>query len=249
MKNLALLFILLGFVTVSFKAGTGFRAEQKRIARVKAAYTEKWAGVKKRLAELGVDTASVNVCIRGFKQEGKLELWVKSAKSAAYQLYTTYDICSASGVLGPKRCQGDLQVPEGFYHVNIFNPYSAYHLSLGVSYPNAADRVFACKRDPGGAIMIHGNCVTIGCIPITDDKIKEVYVLCVEAKNAGQQNIPIHIFPARLSEENLKALLAEKDYAAHAAFWTNLKKGYDHFEEKKMPAKVSVDVKGNYVFN
>lgn len=225
-----------------------FRQEQKKIARVKTAYDLKWAGSKKKLDEMDVDTSNFQIFIRGFKQEKELELWVKSAKNTTYQLYTTYPICASSGDLGPKRCQGDGQVPEGFYNVYTFNPYSNYHLSIGVSYPNASDKIFACKRDPGGAIMIHGNCVTIGCIPITDDMIRELYVMAVEARNDGQQTIPIHIFPARLTSEKLAALKKEYTDTQTQALWDNLKEGYDKFESTKLVPSPTVDAKGKYIF-
>jgi murein L,D-transpeptidase YafK len=56
-----------------------------------------------------------------------------------------------------------------------FNPQSNFYLSLHVSYPNAADRVLGSKQNLGGDIFLHGNCVTTGCILITDGGIKEVY--------------------------------------------------------------------------
>lgn len=229
------------------KAGS-FRAEQIAKARVKVAYEEKWDSIKAHLARMNVSIDQLEVFIRGFKSEKDLEVWVKQKKDTAWQLYTTYPICASSGELGPKRCQGDNQVPEGFYHVSVFNPYSNFYLSLGVSYPNASDKVFACKRDAGGAIMIHGNCVTIGCIPITDDMIKELYVLCVEAKNSGQSEIPIHLFPARLMDGNLRRIQNEQTDAAIDTFWDNLKTGYDWFETKKKLPKVTVDSKGKYSF-
>lgn len=230
------------------KAGT-FRAEQMAKARVKVAYEEKWDSIKTRLAKLNVSVDQLEVFIRGFKEEKDLEVWVKQKKDTTWKLYTTYPICESSGVLGPKRCQGDNQVPEGFYHVNVFNPYSNFYLSLGVSYPNASDKVFACKSDAGGAIMIHGNCVTIGCIPITDERIKELYVLCVEAKNSGQKEIPIHLFPARLKDGNLRRIKSAQSDAAIDTFWDNLKTGYDWFETKKKLPKVTVDAKGKYLFS
>ncbi len=229
-------------------AKNSFRIEQKTHDKVKIAYDLKFIGIKNKLTALGVDTSSLKIFIRGFKQEAEIEVWVKSNKNSFYQLYQTYPICSSSGDLGPKRCQGDGQVPEGFYHVSVFNPFSDYLLSLGVSYPNASDNIFGCKRDKGGAIMIHGNCVTIGCIPITDDKIREVYVLAVEARNAGQQNIPIHLFPARLSAEKLASLKKTYTDASTQKLWDNLKEGYDKFETSKLVPDVSIDAKGKYLF-
>lgn len=225
-----------------------FRIGQKTHEKVKVAYNLKFAGIKSKLHSMGVDTNSLQIFIRAFKKEAQLEVWVKSNKNEKFQLYHTYPICANSGTLGPKRCQGDGQVPEGFYHVNVFNPYSNYLLSLGVSYPNASDNYFGCKRDRGGAIMIHGNCVTIGCIPLTDDLIREVYVLAVEARNAGQQIIPIHLFPARLSTENLAAIKKEFPDPATHKLWDNLKEGYDKFETNKLVPAVTINSTGKYLF-
>ena len=230
------------------KKGT-FRAEQMANARVKGAYQLKWDSITSHLKQLNVAVDQLEVFIRGFKEEKQLEVWVKQKKDTSWKMYTTYPICENSGELGPKRCQGDYQVHEGFYKVNIFNPYSNYHLSLGVSYPNASDKIFACKRDAGGSIMIHGNCVTIGCIPITDDKIRELYVLCVEAKNSGQKEIPIHLFPARLNNANLLRIKGAEENTTIRVFWDNLKTGHDWFETRKKLPKVTVDTKGKYIFS
>ena len=82
-----------------------------------------------------------------------------------------------SGTTGPKRLQGDFQVPEGFYHINEFNPNSNYHLSMGLNYPNSSDRILSDSLRPGGEIYIHGSCVSVGCIPLNDDEIEELYLI------------------------------------------------------------------------
>jgi murein L,D-transpeptidase YafK len=95
--------------------------------------------------------------------------------------------------------------------------------------------------------MIHGNCVTIGCIPLTDTYIKEVYVLAVEARTNGQTSIPVHIFPCRMDEKGMKFL--EDEFGGKAAlldFWKNIKPGYDLFEKKKELPKITVDKNGGY---
>jgi murein L,D-transpeptidase YafK len=230
-------------------SGSTFRAGQLKSARVKKAYQLTWKTIRQNLAKLGVDSTSFRIFIRAFKQEQELEVWARSSSAQKYVLYDKFKICASSGTPGPKRCQGDGQVPEGFYHINVFNPASAYHLSLGVSYPNASDKAFACKPDPGGAIMIHGNCVTIGCIPLTDEVIREVYVMAVEAKDGGQQKIPVHIFPARMSTTNLAALKRTYTDAAVHKFWDNLLPGYQAFESKRIVPSVSVNAKGLYVLS
>jgi murein L,D-transpeptidase YafK len=183
--------------------------------------------------------------IRVFKWDKEVEVWLRPKAQKEFRLFKKYAICASSGELGPKRMQGDGQVPEGFYSIAVFNPYSSYHLSLGVSYPNASDRIIG-KGNLGGDIMIHGNCVTIGCMPLTDTYIKEVYVLAVEARNSGQQNIPVHIFPINMTESGMQELAARGN--EHKSFWDNLKTGYDLFEKNKQLPKVTVDKTGKYVF-
>ena len=187
--------------------------------------------------------------IRVLKNEKILEVWLKSKDQQEYKLFKTYNICASSGVLGPKRQQGDAQVPEGFYNVASYNPYSSYYLSLGLSYPNTSDKIIG-KRNLGGDIMIHGNCVTIGCIPLTDNSIKEVYVMAVEARNNGEQNIPVHIFPTKMDEKRMIFLYNKSDgNTALMNFWKNIKTGYDYFEKNKNLPRVTTNKVGKYIFN
>ncbi len=236
---------------VSFTINDNFKAEQFKSAHVKQAYAEKWAVLKTQLKDLDIDTNSFNIFIRIFKKEAQLEVWIKSSKDDSYKLFHSYDICSSSGELGPKRKQGDGQVPEGFYEVSVFNPYSSYYLSLGLSYPNQSDKILGGKGDLGGDIMIHGNCVTIGCIPITDDKIKEVYTLAVEARSHGQSKIQVYSFPAKMDNafmdwEKLMGFQS-LNYDLYN-FWKNIKEGYDYFEVNKKLPIISVDKAGKYIF-
>ena len=91
---------------------------------------------------------------------------------------------------GHKRFEGDERTPEGRYTIDARNPASAYHLSLHISYPSAADRAYARNRErsPGGAIFIHGqpNWLpagrlpgdwTDGCIALADAEIEELWRL------------------------------------------------------------------------
>lgn len=241
---------IIGITYLSFISNGDFRKQQLTYQRVKNAYKEKWDVVKADLLGAGIDTGSFHIFIRAFKQEGKLELWAASDKNSTFKRIKEYAICAKSGNLGPKRMQGDGQVPEGFYQVSVFNPWSNYHLSLGINYPNQSDRILGKKGSLGGDIMIHGNCVTIGCIPITDDKIREIYVLAVEARSNGQTQIPVHIFPSRLSQENVEFLISKyKDQTELIAFWQNLKIGYNYFELKKMIPKTSILPSGAYSFH
>lgn len=226
-----------------------FKQEQCRYPRVRAAYVEKTDWMVAKLAEKGLKREEIHILIRAFKRERVLELWVRKRGREKYIHLMDYPFCATSGVLGPKRRQGDLQIPEGYYHIDRFNPWSRFHLSLGINYPNALDRLHKTARDPGGDIFIHGSCVTIGCIPLTDDKIKELYLFAVEARSNGQEKIPVHIFPVRMSAENMRGLLAEFfDRPDLIAFWKNLQTGYDRFEETRTICPINVSQKGEYVY-
>lgn len=243
MKHLIYLTLLIT-MTLSAFAQNGFKQQQLKFERVRMAYDLKWAALEKELQKAGFGNG-FEMLMNAYKAEGKVEIWLKTAKQNKFTLFKTYNACAKSGTLGPKVIEGDLQTPEGFYKINAFNPMSLYHLSLGVDYPNAVDKARTGKnRRTGGDIYIHGDCVTIGCIPLTDDKIREVYVLAVEARNNGQSNIPVNIFPFRMTKANFDSYA--KQFPQHIAFWNTLKLGFDYFEKNKMMAKVT-QVGGKYV--
>lgn len=226
----------------------GFKERQLTFDRVKSAYTEKESAVKDLLKTQNIGTG-YQLFLRAFKKERDLEVWVKQKGATTYSLLTTYPFCTSSGTLGPKRKEGDLQVPEGVYSINHFNPFSTFHLSMGINYPNASDKILSDKKNPGGAIYIHGNCVSIGCIPITDEKIKELYIMAVEAKENGQVNIPVHIFPARLEAGVVDQLVSETGVdATFSGFWKNLEEVYGDFEATKQLRPVKVNKTGEYHF-
>ena len=220
-----------------------FKSEQLRYPRVRKAYQEKEAALVKLLREKDIEINDFNLFIRCFKQEQLVEVWVKAKDSTDFIHFKNYNFCSSSGDLGPKRKEGDGQIPEGFYTIDRFNPYSNFYLSLGVNYHNKSDRVLGDQQSPGGEIFIHGDCVTIGCIPITDNLIKELYVLAVEAKNGGQSRIPVHIFPFKFA-----ASWQDGEHLSQRTFWTNLKQGYDYFDLKKQIPEIQIDNKGKYLF-
>lgn len=224
-----------------------FKTEQLRYERVRVAYAEREETARKLFTERGLSWPPAYIFLRVFKKEMSLELWASESRTSAFTLVKTYPICAASGDLGPKRRQGDYQVPEGFYRVSGFNPASNFYLSLRVNYPNRSDTILGNRSALGGDIFIHGNCVTIGCIPIQDE-IKELYLIAVEVKHRGRE-IPVHIFPSRLTDENLATL--QKAYSDHGdllPFWQNLKPGFDFFETNHKLPKVTVDDAGKYKF-
>ena len=241
--KIALLFCLL---SQQLFAQAGFLKQQLKYAHVAQAQKEKWETISKNLKAKNIDVTNFKVLIRIFKEEKILEVWLKGKSNSTYIHYEDYAICRSSGTLGPKRTEGDLQVPEGFYNVNFFNAFSDYYLGMQINYPSQSDKILG-KKPYGGQIMIHGNCVTIGCIPITDDKIKEVYLLCLYSKGANNE-VAIHSFPFKLTDVKLESAKKQHDKSL-INFWTNLKLIYTFFEEKKQVPTISVDTTGKYKIN
>ena len=207
--------------------------------RVREAYSHKETAVIKTLDEHFISHDSLQIYLRAFKTERKIELWAKNTCDHAFTFIKEFPICEISGTVGPKRHSHDLQVPEGFYHINELNPYSKYYLSMRINYPNASDSIRGNRAHLGNLIYIHGNCESSGCIAITDERIKELFVYCIEAYNSGQKEIDITIFPAQLDDSNYSRLTAgyskNKDKISLCA---DLKRSYDLFNQTKVQPAV-----------
>ncbi len=210
-------------------------------ARAAAAAANTRPALERDLAAVGLKFGDP-VFLRAFKQEELLELFVRNRETGKFDLFRSYPIAAASGVLGPKLAEGDGQVPEGFYFVPpaAMKPDSQFHLAFNIGYPNAYDRA---HQRSGSAIMVHGNSVSIGCLAMTDAKIEEIFTLCAAAHTGGQPYFRVHIFPFRMTDESIEAAAVSqwKD------FWKNLQEGYDLFEKNRVPPEVSV-VDGLYRF-
>lgn len=237
------------FIFYSFIPGKDFLSEQKKFERVRKAFAEKENTVSKKLSAKNIETNEVEIMLIAYKHEAELDLYAKNKSDLTYQKIETYEICSSSGSLGPKRRQGDNQVPEGFYYIDRFNPTSNFYLSLGVSYPNKSDKIISTASNLGGDIFIHGSCVTIGCMPMTDDKIKEIYLYSIFARQNGQSKIPVYIFPFKMTDQNFSAFsLKYKNNNGLIKFWSNLKTGFDKLEAEKCELKYSFSKSGDYNF-
>ncbi|MEI6949373.1 energy transducer TonB [Paraflavisolibacter sp. H34] len=252
MRNIITLFILI-FLSGGLNAqsaGASFIDFQRAFANPNGAMKRKEDTLRKQFEAKGLVWPAKFIYIRSFKYDGHLEIWVKNDRREAFKLFKTYRICALAGTLGPKRMAGDYQVPEGFYYINEFKPHSNYHLALGINYPNASDRLLSDSLRPGGDIYIHGSCVTVGCIPLTDDKIEEVYLLAAYAKNLGQDFIPVHIFPIRYDVKRSVNFLATltKTSPQLNVFAMNLKKVFDHFELTRQIPPIMVNASGDYIF-
>ena len=209
---------------ISTKAA--FWQQQLTFPRVRVALAGTGPVVAERLRAQHLDPQRLELLLRLIKTNQELEVWARNQGAGSFELLNRYPLAATSGKLGPKRRAGDHQVPEGFYEIDRFNPQSDYHLSLGLNYPNAADQALG-GPNPGGDIFIHGGEVTIGCLPITDAGIEEVYLLAVTARAAGQTVIPVHIFPFPLTEREL----TKRPTSPNLGFWRGLMPGYAYFEQ------------------
>lgn len=246
MKTSIIIAIML--IMTAFIWQTDFLSGQKKYERVKIAYKENGVIVTAKLRNENIRLDELNVLLVAYKDEHQLDLYAKNKNDHSYKKILTYDICARSGQLGPKRKQGDNQVPEGFYHINRFNPSSFFYLSLGLNYPNQADHKKSKAKNLGGDIFIHGDCVTIGCLPM-NEKIKEIYIYAIQARSNGQLKIPVYIFPFKMDDENMqKHNKIYKNNKDLLAFWSNLKIGYDKFNKDKSELNMTIDNSGNYNF-
>jgi murein L,D-transpeptidase YafK len=250
LKNIIV--FLLAIVATNFLfAQTSFINLQTSTEKLFSVSTKVEDSLKKQFEEKKLRWPPDELYIRSFKYDRQLEIWVKSDDKETFKLFKIYKVCMQSGSMGPKRFEGDYQVPEGFYYINEFKTNTNYHLALGLNYPNASDRILSDSLHPGNNIYIHGDCVSTGCIAISDAPIEELYVLASQAKINGQDFIPVHLFPVKYNNKRSLDYLARttKGNQSLQKFAVSLKEAYDYFElNKKLPV-VIVNKTGEYIID
>jgi murein L,D-transpeptidase YafK len=229
-------------LTIELKDVAADRVERQRAAAAGALPlpgTPNVAVLQERLREEGV-TLSAPILIRIFKAESELEIWKQRGDS--YVLFATYPICHWSGTIGPKLRDGDKQAPEGYYTVTRAQArhVGRWPKSLDIGYPNLLDQ---SQARTGSSILIHGGCSSVGCFAMTNPVLDEIHQLTMAAIDAGEEIVPVHVLPFRMTEQKMAAQAG----SPWAAFWNNLKEGYDIFERTKRPPAVSV-CNGRYIF-
>jgi murein L,D-transpeptidase YafK len=260
MKNLltSLLALVIAFSATAQTGSTrglstyaSFIDYQRTLSRPAEALKRKEDTLQKQFEAKQLQWPAKYIYIRSFKYDSQMEVWVKNDVKDQFKLFKTYRVCALAGTLGPKRMEGDYQVPEGFYYINEFNPNSSYYLSLGINYPNLSDRILSDSMRPGSAIYIHGSCVTVGCIPITDQQIDELYILAAHARNQGQDFIPVHIFPVRYNVKKSVAFLDNltKEDPELKKFADRLEQAFDYFDKFHQIPVIMIGEKGEYIVN
>lgn len=222
---------------------SSFLDNQLKYERVKSASEKYDKTLSQTYAKHKLTFPAKNIYLRIFKKEKQLEVW--ASDNLIYTLIKTYSFTAFSGKLGPKQKEGDLQIPEGFYLLEKFNPASNYYLSMKVNYPNNADKK-RNKDQPkiGGDIFIHGSNKTIGCVPIGDDNIAELYWLCAKQYSVNTK-IPIHIFPCKMEKKEVDNLVEKNPQWEN--LWKSMQPMYLFFQSHKMLGEVTgTDNTGNY---
>lgn len=239
--------LLLTFFAFTMKKNDDFLDQQLKYPRVQKAFEMHQNTILAALREKGVNPHNFEIYLRAFKFEKIFEIWVRDLSQDTFIHYQTIPFCNMSGDLGPKRKQGDGQIPEGLYQITNFNPLSDYFLSMRVNYPNEADKFWADKTHPGGDIYIHGGCETIGCIPITDKEMGQLYVISIMSRNNNNNDFPIHIFPSKMTTPIMKYLLnkpgVNEDFKN---VWNGIQPVYQYFQKYKKIPNHYVDEEGNY---
>lgn len=152
------------------------------------------------------------VVFLGLKAERVLDVYASNIEGS-FQLIRSFPVCAASGTNGPKLKDGDLQVPEGIYRVSFLNANSAYHLSLRVNYPNEFDLQkgkLDGRADLGGDIMIHGKCVSVGCLAMRDEAAEDLFVLSADVGIINTKVVlaPFDFRTRAISQSDLQGLPA-----------------------------------------
>lgn len=171
---------------VLFGKVSGSRTVQSVVKACEKATDE---NLKPKFEKAGASYPPKNITLVALKTEEMLELWADG------KYIKSYMFTANSGTVGPKLRQGDYQIPEGIYRIEHLNPMSRFYLSMKVGYPNDFDRARAKedgRTELGGDIFIHGSSVTIGCIPIGDGPIEELFTLVAKT---GVSKVTVIILP------------------------------------------------------
>lgn len=220
LKKRVLLFLFATIFIPAMGRSLSLLSVKDRVLEIQSQRGELWN-------DININLPQQTFVLIAYKKNQILELWTTLPTP---QKIKTYPWTATSGKLGPKLKQGDKQIPEGVYHLTHLNPMSQYHLSIGVNYPNTEDRQISQDLkvlDPGGDIFIHGRNKTIGCIPIGDVAIEELFVL---VSRMGVDRFTLLIAPTRLPLPHPKTLVPQATSPALVKKYDELKKALMHYQ-------------------
>lgn len=248
--RLAILSLLM-VVALSISAASQSINTNSDSDRVKAIRANNIDSISQLFESKSIEYPPTSIYMRAFKHEKELELWAWSTVDSCFKLIKVYAFTGYSGELGPKRKQGDFQIPEGIYHIDRFNHLSSYHLSLGINYPNKSDMILKSGNNAGGDIFIHGSSVTIGCIPIGDNAIEQLFIVACDTYTTTNNSIPVHIFPCRMDKSENRQMLERlsADDEKLIEFWNCLNPLYKYFENHNNLPEISINSSGKYILS
>ncbi len=232
---------------------------------------------KKNCKKAGIVYPPEYILFRLFKEEKEFEIWAGKNRSDTLKLLAILPVCAVDDEAGTKLKQGDGKTPEGFYNCKIlygsandfmwiklnYNEIDNYgsvgygsSFKMCIDYPLQIDRnrtrEILGNVNPGGAICLHGNCVTAGCISFENKNFLPVF-LSAQYHNSKTYGYPeIHIFPFRFSDKD-KIEMSKKVYSEMkpeqlVELWTELEKAYNLFEKNHRALKVRF-VNNKYYFS
>ena len=190
--------------------------------------------LKPAFQRAGVAYPPAEVALLAFKDTRVMAVYARATVDAPWQLIKGYPVLGASGKPGPKLAEGDRQVPEGVYHIELLNPNSRFHLSLRLNYPNDFDRRMGAadgRKDLGCDIMIHGSTSSIGCLAMGDEAAEDLFVL---AARSGKENLRVVIAPTDFRETPPRAIMHEPRWVA--MLYANLAEELRQFPNSKTHA-------------
>ncbi len=172
------------------------------------------ARLRPAFARAGVLYPPAEVVLLAFKDTRELEVHARAASGDPWRHIKTYAVLGASGKPGPKLAEGDRQVPEGVYEIELLNPGSRFHLSLRLNYPNAFDRRMGAadgRTNIGSDIMIHGGASSIGCLAMGDDAAEDLFVLTTRVR---KEKVRVVIAPTDFRIEPPRLVMHEPRWVA-----------------------------------
>lgn len=190
-RTLIIILVVTAFVAVCLWNNPGLKTVADRLLEYGPTARQR---LKPEFVRAQVPYPPGQLVFAAFKQERLLELYAPD-ETSQWRKVCSYPILKASGVLGPKLHEGDRQVPEGVYPIELLNPNSTHRVSLKIGYPNDFDQAQASmegRTNLGSDIMIHGGSSSIGCIAMGDEVSENLFVL---AADTGITNIMIVISP------------------------------------------------------
>jgi murein L,D-transpeptidase YafK len=207
------------------------------------------------IKEQGLVYDNMDILLRVYKKELIISLWIRPKnRDQSYKLLKMYRITDdIVSTVGPKSALGDQLTPEGIYQLEFYPSFrwSDFYLAFKVSYPNDADKLrrqfWKIGGKAGGAINLHGCCVSIGCIPIGNPSIEELFML-IRTNQRNNSKVDIHIFPFKFeSDEGLRILQTYKETKKrYYDFWQGLQEINQTFVKTKKIPTIKIDQKCGY---